>query len=466
MFRTTAFKLSLVYLAVFTVFAGFLILYIASNTAHLVSNQTREAVDLELKSLADHYRIGGIPRLTRVIDRRSRRPGASLYLVTNSDGGRIAGNVDALPASVLANPDSKMRSIPYSRLGDGDEPGQHLALARVFQLSGGYTVLVGRDMGERERFISIIQRALMLTAGLMVMLGLASWLFVSRRVMKRIDSVADTSRQIMAGDLSGRLEVTGTGDEFDRLAISLNHMLVRIERLMSGLKEVSDNIAHDLKTPLTRLRNRAETALAQAGTDAEYRDALQETIEDSDQLIRTFNALLMIARVEAGSSTAELATVDAVELIRDVCELYEPLADDAGIGFRLEAGGSIKIRANRELLSQALANLLDNAIKYCGEQDGDPQIIVSATVDNGWVIISVADNGPGISEADRERVTERFVRLEASRSKPGAGLGLSLVSAVADLHDGRFELDDNAPGLKASLILPVDGGPHGSGRPV
>ncbi|HSM41676.1 MAG TPA: HAMP domain-containing sensor histidine kinase, partial [Afifellaceae bacterium] len=219
------------------------------------------------------------------------------------------------------------------------------------------------------------------------------------------------------------------------------------------------------KTPLTRLRNRAEAALAQARTDSDYRDALQQTIEDSDQLIRTFNALLMIARVEAGSSTAELVPVDAIELIRDVCELYEPLADDAGIGFSLDADGEIVITANRELLSQALANLIDNAIKYCGEQEGTGRIHVNAARSDGWVTISVADNGPGIPEGDRERVTERFVRLEASRSKPGAGLGLSLVSAVADLHGGRFELDDNAPGLKASLILPVDGGTNGPGRP-
>jgi signal transduction histidine kinase len=242
-------------------------------------------------------------------------------------------------------------------------------------------------------------------------------------------------------------------------------MLVRIERLMSGLKEVSDNIAHDLKTPLTRLRNRAETALAQSRTDADYRDALQQTIEDSDQLIRTFDALLMIARVEAGSSTSELVPVDAVELIRDVCELYEPLADDAAIGFSLDAESETIIKANRELLSQALANLIDNAIKYCGEREGTGKIHVAAARSDGWVTISVADNGPGIPEGDRERVTERFVRLEASRSKPGAGLGLSLVSAVADLHGGRFELDDNAPGLKASLILPVDGETNGQGRP-
>lgn len=455
LFRTTAFKLSLIYLAVFTLFAGFLILYIASNTAQLVSFQIREALDLELKALADQYRIGGIRRLTRTIERRSRQPGASLYLVTNADGERIVGNVESLPISVLQKPDPRIQPIPYTRFGDDEGADRPLALVRVFELSGGYTALVGRDMGERARFIAIIRRSLMLTAGLMVVLGLASWLFVSRRVMKRIDSVADTSRQIMAGDLSGRLEVTGTGDEFDRLAVSLNTMLGRIERLMSGLKDVSDNIAHDLKTPLTRMRNRVETALTTSASEQDYRDALQATIDESDQLIRTFNALLMIARVEAGSSPAKFSAVDAAELIRDVCELYEPLAEDAGIAFKLHAVGPAILKGNRELLSQALANLLDNAIKYCRQLDSDARIDVYLTVDRSQATISVADNGPGIAPDDLERVTERFVRLEASRSMPGAGLGLSLVTAVAEMHGGELVLSDNAPGLKASLVLPV-----------
>ena len=457
LFRTTAFKLSLIYLAVFAIFAAFLIVYIASSTADLVSSQIREAVDRELKSLAGYYRSGGIRRLTYAIDKRSRRPGASLYLVTNGQGERIAGNVESLPASVLSNPDHRVQSIPYSRIDDEDDSGQHVAMVRVFQLSGGHVMLVGRDMSERERFIEIIRRSLILTALLMVILGLASWLFVSRRVLKRIESVADTSRQIMTGDLTGRLEVTGTADEFDRLAISLNAMLGRIERLMTGLKEVSDNIAHDLKTPLTRMRNRVETALANATSDEDYREALQATIEDSDQLIRTFDALLMIARVEAGSSNMEFSEIDVSDLVRDVGELYEPLAEEAGCAFNVNVDGPVTVHGNRELLSQAVANLIDNAIKYSNASSGPGVVNIGVEHGSAEAVITVNDNGPGIAEEDRERATERFVRLEASRSKPGAGLGLSLVTAVAGLHDGRLELSNNHPGLKAELILPIAG---------
>ncbi len=292
----------------------------------------------------------------------------------------------------------------------------------------------------------------------MVALGLASWLFVSRRVLKRIDSVAVTSRQIMAGDLSGRLEVTGTGDEFDRLAESLNTMLERIERLLTGLKDVSDNIAHDLKTPLTRMRNRVETALAKAASEAEYRDALEATIEDADQLIRTFNALLMIARVEAGSSDAQFAEVDAAAIAGDVFELYEPLAEEAGVCLDIDAAGPLRLAANRELLSQALANLVDNAIKYATEAQNRPRVAIAVARRQGNAVLSVSDNGPGVPVKDRGRVAERFVRLEESRSKPGAGLGLSLVSAVAPhLHSGSLDLRDNDPGLRAELVLPANG---------
>jgi signal transduction histidine kinase len=321
-------------------------------------------------------------------------------------------------------------------------------------LGDGGRFLVGRDVSEIEQVIGIVRRALVLTAALTVVLGLAASIFVSRRVLKRVDSIAETSRRFAGGDLGGRLDVTGSGDEFDRLAESLNTMLTRIERLMLGLKEVSDNIAHDLKTPLTRMRSRVERVLTEGGTEAEYRAAMEGTIEEADQLIRTFDALLMIARVEAGSSDAAFSLFDASALARDIYELYEPLAEEAGVALTLKSDTPVKVSANRELISQALANLVDNAVKYAQEASEHPEVVISVSEEDGVVTLGVSDNGSGIAEVDRARATERFVRLEASRSKPGAGLGLSLASAVAQLHGGDLVLTDNCPGLAAILHVP------------
>ena len=264
----------------------------------------------------------------------------------------------------------------------------------------------------------------------------------------------------------GRLPVAGTGDELDRLADHLNAMLERIEALMRGLKEVSDNIAHDLKTPLTRLRNRCEQTLRHPTGDAAYRAALESTIAESDDLIRTFDALLMIARAESGQARDNMIEFDAAEIARDVGELYEPLADEKGIALKVETNGAAPVRGNRELVSQALANLVDNAIKYArpdGKVNGTPtEVVVKAGKDGERITLSVADHGPGIPDADRGRVVERFVRLEQSRSEPGSGLGLSLASAVARLHGGELKLEDNHPGLRSMIALPR-AGPAGAG---
>lgn len=459
LFRTTTFKLTLVYLVVFALFAAFLLGYFALNTRRLITEQITDTVTAELTGLSEQYRLGGVRRLVDVVDARARRPGSSLYLVTTFNGDALAGNVSPLDPKVLDSPG--WSEIPYRRLEEADR-SEHYALVRVFQLSGGFRLLVGRDLEERQRLYDIIIDAGRWSIAIVVVLGLIGGFFVTRRVLRRIDAMTETTRTIMTGDLSGRLPVAGTNDEIDRLAINLNEMLERIEALMAGLKEVSDNIAHDLKTPLTRLHNRAEQALRAAKGESEYRAALEQTIEESEGLIRTFEALLMIARAESGHAREGMAEFDAAEIARDIGELYEPVAEEKGIGLKIEAQAAAPVNGNRELVSQALANLIDNAIKYAGPEraraNGESaQVVVRALNDGDRILLTVADNGPGISEQDRARVTERFVRLEQSRSQPGSGLGLSLAAAVARLHGGELKFEDNAPGLKSIIALPRGG---------
>ena len=461
--RTTAFQLTLVYLLIFVIFAVSLLGYFALNTRRLITEQITRTVTAEVTRLREQYAEAGIRGLVLIIDLRSRRPGSNLYLVTTPTGEALAGNVAALAPGALDHPGWIETS--YRRIEQQEET-EHRALVEVVELPGGFRLLVGRDLEERERIYGIIANAGRWSFALVVVLGLAGGFFVSRRVLKRIDAMTETAQTIMAGDLAGRLPIAGTGDELDRLAGNLNAMLERIEALMGGLKEVTDNIAHDLKTPLTRLRNRSEQALRTAKTDAEYRTALEATIAESDELIRTFDALLMIARAESGQARDNMSEFDAAEIVRDVGELYEPLAEQKGLALKVEAPAAAPVRGNRELVSQALANLIDNAIKYAGPDvskvnGAAAEIVVKAAAQGERIVLTVEDRGPGIAEADRGRVVERFVRLEQSRSQPGSGLGLSLASAVARLHGGELKLEDNQPGLRTVIVFPR-GGPAGA----
>jgi signal transduction histidine kinase len=304
-------------------------------------------------------------------------------------------------------------------------------------------------------------RALAISLIFFAALAALGALFVARRVLQRIDDMNTSAHGIMAGDLTRRLPVSGSGDELDRLAEGLNEMLGRIAELMEGLREVSDNIAHDLRTPLTRLRNHAEAALAFGGDAAAYRLALEKTIEESDALIRIFNALLLIARAEAGGDIEPLQLFDVGEAARSVAELYDPIADEEGVQLTVHTERALMVRGNRELIGQAIANLVDNALKYgaphkgsCGA-DPKPDVIMAARRSGDSVLLTIADRGPGIALMDRARVLDRFVRLEGSRSRPGSGLGLSLAAAVARMHGGSVELEDNEPGLRVRVTLPA-----------
>jgi signal transduction histidine kinase len=451
--RTTAFKLSLLYIAVFTVMSGVLLFYIADNTDNLMSEQVVQSVDSELKTLADVYVRGGVRDLVETIDRRSRHPDASLYLLVDFAGNALVGNIARLPTTVLEEADGGLRRVRYTRLGQDAEDVERQAMVRTFELRGGFRLLVGRDLGDQLRFSNLLANALRLWLVVVVVMAAITWLFVSRRVMKRIDEISATSRTIMQGELSGRLPVAGNDDEFDRLAINLNTMLDRIELLMQSMKDVTDNIAHDLKTPLTRLQTRIENALREAKGEEGYRGALEATLEESDQLLRIFNALLRIARVESMAPASVMEPTDLNKLVAEVAELYEPLVEDEGGKLETDLPEGLKADCNRDLISQVLVNLIENALKYGRPETGDLLIRLGGREEDGRIVLSVTDNGPGIPEKDQDRVKERFVRLEESRSEPGTGLGLSLVKAVARLHGGDLRFMNEDPGLSARIDL-------------
>jgi signal transduction histidine kinase len=468
LFRTTAFRLALAILLLSAVGAGVVLTVIAWQVVSVVDREIARTIDAEAKGLIDAFDNAGIRRLDAVIEARKREPGASLYLLTNPIGEPLAGNVGQVPAEVLLHPGF----LPIVYRGSGNSDRYREALVGVYILPGGFRLLIGHDLADRARIGGVMVRALAISLVFFAALGAAGALFVARRVLRRIDDMNRSAQGIMAGDLTRRLPVSGSGDELDRLAEGLNEMLGRIAVLMEGLREVSDNIAHDLRTPLTRLRNHAEAALAFGGDAAAYRQALEKTIEESDGLIRIFNALLLIARAEAGGDLGPPQPVEIGEAARSVAELYEPIAEEEGVALTVDAEDGLKVRGNRELIGQAIANLVDNALKYGapergpGEAAAKPDVVIGAERVGGSVVLTVADRGPGIAPADRARVLNRFVRLEGSRSRPGSGLGLSLAAAVARMYGGVVELEDNQPGLRVRLTLPAADEPAQSPAPA
>jgi len=309
---------------------------------------------------------------------------------------------------------------------------------------------VGRDSAERGDFRRIMEEGIAWALGPVLLLGLGGGILVGRYALRRVDAVAATSREIVKGDLTRRVPLSGSGDEFDRLAQTINEMLDQIDMLMTGMRIVTDSLAHDLRSPLTRAKGSIELALRKETGAETYRHALEQTNTELDTILRTFEALINIAEAEAGVSRAALAPLDLSGLVRDLYEMYQPIAEDAGLEMTAEIADGITVRGNRQMLAQAIANLLDNAIKFTPPGG---HIACSATAIDRRPMLSVADDGPGIAAEDRDRVLDRFVRLDSSRSAPGSGLGLSLVAAVARLHGARLSLGDNEPGLTVTLTF-------------
>lgn len=456
--RTLTFRLTSIFLAVVVLAGAAIIGTLYLDTNEIISRQVVQAIRSESDALLAAAPAGEGDRLREIVAMRGTADPARLYLLIDANGTKLAGNLDRWPSEIPSGGGGG--TFRYMAGGGGGE-ATHLGVAVTSVAPGGLRLLVGRDLQDQRRLAAEIKWRLLAGLGLLTLAGLCAGLFASRYVRSRILTITRTSDTIMAGDFSRRVPLSASGDELDETAAKLNAMLDRIEQLMAGLREVSDNIAHDLKTPLSRLRNRAEAALRDPAAAA-HRQGLERVIEEADDLIKTFNALLLIARLEAGTLDKQAETFDLGDLARDVADLYSPVAEEAGLVLSCTAVPGVKVRANRQLLGQAIANLLDNAIKYgaAGQQRGaaaerGPDIEVQVGRTETEPTITVADRGPGIAQADRERVLKRFVRLEASRTRPGTGLGLSLVAAVARLHGGRVLLNDNRPGLKATLVLPA-----------
>ncbi len=415
-------------------------------TAGYLSRQTDAAIATEAAELAGRFQQGSVAALAREISTKAAANigQRSVYLLADEDLSPIAGNINRWPEEV--EPDQAgWLEFPLTGTREGRAPVR----ARQFRVGPGgrLHLLIGRNVSAQQSFQRVVGSALGWGVAISLGLALVGGLLMSRTIARRLERTNRTAYAVMAGNLQQRVPTRGSGDEFDRLGENLNRMLDQIQYLMEGIRQVSDNVAHDLRTPLTRLRWRLERL--QAGDDPDG-ELLEQSIADADGLLNTFHALLRIAEVESGSRR-RFTDLDAADLIEDVGELYEPVAAAHDQTLRIEADGPVRLRGDRDLLFQAVTNLVDNAVKYT---PAGGTLALSAAEGEGQAEITVADTGPGIPADQREEVLQRFVRLEAHRTSAGSGLGLSLVAAVARLHDGRLELGDNDPGLRVRLLVP------------
>ncbi|NKB62080.1 MAG: HAMP domain-containing protein [Gammaproteobacteria bacterium] len=420
-------------------------------TASYMTEQMDNTIQAEIQGLAERYNQEGLNGLTELIAERVNRQqatGNSIYLLTTYRLEPLVGNLDRWPKNAQINDDWLEFKLEINEQTNET----HLARAKIFRLPGSYGLLVGRDINQLTEAKRRIIQALTWGLAMMVLLAFLGGLVLSRRTVRKIERINQTAQSIMSGDLSKRVPLTNRNDDFDQVADNLNQMLDRIQALMEDIRRVSDNIAHDLRTPLARLRQHLEEARLQEPASSKSAQNLEQSIREADSLLVTFNALLRIARIEAGQLTAGFTQIDYCTLLEDIVEFYEPLMEDKYQTLETGLDTHILSWGDRDLLFQALANLIENAIKYTPEK-GNISLTLTRHVDD--VIITISDNGPGIPESEYENVFRRFYRLDQSRTASGNGLGLSMVAAVISMHNGDIALNNNRPGLKIQITLPV-----------
>lgn len=447
--RTSTFRLSLLYVGLFGASVLVLLAFIYWSAGRVIDRQTDATIEAEIRGLAEQYRARGMRRLVAVIEERSGAYGDpdGVYLLTGPAFRPLAGNLGAWPREAQAR-QSGWVDVAARRAGGGGE-GARSIRARVFVLPGEFRLLVGRDRRGRADFEGLIRDSLGWALGITLLLGLLGGLFISRRMLRRVDAVRAAGQRIVRGDLARRLPVTGAGDEFDRLATTVNAMLDEIETLMTGLRTVTDSVAHDLRSPLTRLKARMELALREGRG---HRAALERAIAETDGILRTFAVLMEIARAESGAGRVALAPLDLGAVVADACDLYRPLAEEKGCALETALDAGVVVEGHAQFLAQLVANLLDNALRHA---PAGRVAVRLARAPSGAAQLTVDDAGPGIPPADRARVLRRFVRLDASRSTDGGGLGLSLVAGVASLHRAALALGDGPlGGLRVALTFP------------
>lgn len=446
LFRTSTFQLTILYAVILSVSTLVVSAFLYWATIGFLQRQTDSTIEVEITGLREQYRQRGLNGLSRAIGDRIRRgeDPEALYLFANRQLQPLAGNMNDWPD--LVSRDDGWYS--FTNAADGREVP---ARGRVLSLPESLVLLVAREISDLDRLLSLAGTALAWGIGLVIALSLAGGAFLSSQVLKRVESINDTTQRIITGDLSQRVEERGSGDEFDQLAANLNRMLDRIEHLMSGIRHVGDSIAHDLRTPLTRLRHSLEETAASDDVGA-MRERVENAIADADKMLATFAALLRIARIESGSYSIRKERVSLPHIVSDALELYGVVADEKGVKIEFDAPAAPDVQGDRDLIFQLVTNLLDNAIKYT---PNGGHVYLSVQQKPTGVAFVLEDSGPGIPEAELGRVTRRFYRVDGSRQRPGSGLGLSLVKAVADLHHAELTLDNLDNGLRVEVVFPT-----------